>query len=69
MRQAWRAKAVSCDAFEQAKMELEACVEMACDRLEREQIKAASQAKKEAAIIEVKRKIRAVASIASATAK
>jgi hypothetical protein len=65
MMQAWRAKAVSCDAFEQAKMELKACVETACDRLEREQIKAASRAKKEAAITEVKRKIRVVASIAS----
>ena len=64
MRQAWRAKAVSCDAFEQAKLELKAGVETACDRLERERIKA----KKKAAITEVKRKIGAVASIAKAMA-
>ena len=69
MRQAWRAKAVSCDAFEQAKIELKSGVETACDRLERERIKADSQARKKAAITGLKRKIGAVASVARAMAK
>jgi hypothetical protein len=65
MRQAWRAEALKCDAYEQAKLELKASVETAADDLERDRAAAEAAAKRAARAADTENDV-AVAAMAGA---
>jgi hypothetical protein len=68
MRQAWRAEALKCDAYEQAKLELKASVETAADDLERDRAAAEAAAKRAARVAaDTENDLLAVAVAAAAT--